>query len=156
MAVRSQGRPTTKSAHFATLLVMALAPDEVGQRIEAARKRRGWTHDQFRDAIRETVTGKENVNLRTVQRWQKGVNPKDGTSWLPRLGTLMELADLLGVSRSYFVEDEVPEVEPSAIQVRQMVREELEAFLDDSLEPLLQRLLDRTPRAPHESGNEGL
>lgn len=129
MAVRSQIQPTTKSAHFATLLVMALAPEEVGQRITAARKQRGWTHEQF------ALEAK--VGLRTVQRWQKGRNPKDGKSWLPRLGTLMELADLLGVSRSYFVEDEIPAAEPEWLAP---LRGELEAEvgrlrrLNDALE----------------------
>jgi len=37
------------------------------------------------------------VALRTAQRWQEGE--------LPRLGTLMELADKMAVERSYFVED---------------------------------------------------
>lgn len=100
MTGRSQYQPTTESPHFATLLVMALAPEEVGARITAARNKLGWTH--------EKLALEAGVGLRTVQRWQKGRNPKDGKSWLPRLSTLMELADLMGVSRSYFIEDEVP------------------------------------------------
>ena len=129
VAGRSQGAPTTERPHFATLLVMALAPEEVGDRIAAARKQRGWTHEQF--ALQA------GVGLRTVQRWQKGRNPKDGKSWLPRLGTLMELADLLGVSRSYFVEDEISEKEPEWLAP---LRGELEAEvarlrgLNDALE----------------------
>jgi hypothetical protein len=48
------------------------------------------------------------VNWRTVQRWQKGVDNK-GKSTLPRLGTLMDLADLFELPRSHFVESELPE-----------------------------------------------
>lgn len=106
MAVTRQPVPKTKNPHFATLLLMALAPEEVGQRIEAARKAKGWTHDELRDAISAQL--ERRVNVRTVQRWQKGRNPKDGKSWLPRLGTLMELADVLEVPRSFFVEEERP------------------------------------------------
>jgi transcriptional regulator with XRE-family HTH domain len=87
--------PTTKQPHFATLLLMALAPGEVGKRIAQARKAKGWTHGELAERM--------NVDLRTAQRWQKGVNSK-GKSTLPRLGTLMELADVLDVPRSYFVE----------------------------------------------------
>jgi len=96
--------PTTEPPHFATLLVMALAPGEVGARIAQARARQGWTHQDLADRAGERLGRR--VNLRTVQRWQKGVNPKTGDSWLPRLATLMELADLFGVPRSYFVDDE--------------------------------------------------
>jgi hypothetical protein len=39
-----------------------------------------------------------NANWRTVQRWQKGK--------LPRLQTLLRLADVLGVPHSYLVGDE--------------------------------------------------
>lgn len=121
MAAISQARPTTKTPHFATLLVMALTPEEVGKRIETARKQAGYKgHQDFADAVSEHLGRR--VNLRTVQRWQKGVNPKDGTSWLPRLATLMELADLLGVSRSYFVEDELP---PTAEDQMAAIREDV-------------------------------
>ena len=110
MAIESQARPTTESSQFATLLVMALAPEEVGKRIEAARKRAGYaSHQDFADAMSERLGRR--VNLRTVQRWQKGRDPATGKSWLPRLDTLMEIADLLGEPRSYFVEDEVAETE---------------------------------------------
>ena len=108
MVIESQARPTTESPHFATLLVMALAPEEVGRRIETARKAAGYAgHQDFADAVSERLDRR--VNLRTVQRWQKGRDPKTGKSWLPRLDTLMEIADLLGKPRSYFVEDEVEE-----------------------------------------------
>jgi len=88
--------PTTKTPHFATLLVMALAPQEVGSRIEQRRKELGWTHDRLAEEM--------GVRSRTAQRWQKGVNPRTGKSWLPRLATLMRLADVMGVESAYFVE----------------------------------------------------
>lgn len=121
MVVKSQARPTTGSPHFATLLVMALAPEEVGARIESARKAAGYpSHQDFADAMSERLGHR--VNLRTVQRWQKGRDPKTGKSWLPRLPTLMEIADLLGVSRSYFVEDEAA---PPSDSEAHYIREEL-------------------------------
>lgn len=98
MAGKSQGRPTTETSHFATLLVMALAPEEVGKRIEEARKAKGWTHQELAERM--------GVYMRTVQRWQKGRDPKTGKSWLPRLNTLMDLADVFELPRSYFVETE--------------------------------------------------
>lgn len=78
---------------------MALAPEEVGERIREARLAKGWTHERLAREI--------GVGLRTVQRWQKGRNHKDGKSWLPRLGTLMRLADVLEVPRSFLVESEL-------------------------------------------------
>ncbi len=78
---------------------MTLAPEEVGERIRQARLAKGWTHERLAREI--------GVGLRTVQRWQKGRNPKDGKSWLPRLGTLMRLADVLEVPSSFLVESEL-------------------------------------------------
>ena len=95
---------------------MALAPEEVGKRIESARKRRYPSHQDFADAMSERLGHR--VNLRTVQRWQKGRDPKTGKSWLPRLPTLMEIADLLGEPRSYFVEDETPDAAVFDSEVR--------------------------------------
>lgn len=67
---------------------MALAPDEIGHRILERRRELGWTHQKLADEM--------DVELRTAQRWQKGT--------LPRLATLMRLADVMGVERSYFIE----------------------------------------------------
>jgi transcriptional regulator with XRE-family HTH domain len=69
---------------------MRLTPDEVGDRIRAARLLNGWTHDE--------LARRMNANWRTVQRWQKGK--------LPRLQTLLRLAEVLGVPHSYFIEAE--------------------------------------------------
>src|ERR1043166_2171145 len=101
MTLKSQAVPTTRPPHFATLLVMALAPEEVGRRIEEARKAKGLTHQDLADLIGTEL--ERRVNLRTVQRWQKGRDPKTGKSWLPRLETLMTIADVLKVPRSHFV-----------------------------------------------------
>ncbi|MCR4341887.1 MAG: hypothetical protein NUW01_18580 [Gemmatimonadaceae bacterium] len=119
---------------------MALAPEEVGKRIEEARKAAGYAgHQDFADAVSERL--ERRVNLRTVQRWQKGRDPKTGKSWLPRLGTLMEIADLLGVSRSYFVEDEAEQPPDSELH---SLREEV-AEVKGMLSVLLER---GKPKAP--------
>src|SRR5918994_4431283 len=69
---------------------MRLTPEEVGERIREARLSRGWTHEE--------LARRMDANWRTVQRWQKGK--------LPRLPTLLRLADVLGVPSGYFVEPE--------------------------------------------------
>jgi len=69
---------------------MRLTPAEVGDRIRAARLARDWTHEELARQM--------NANWRTVQRWQKGQ--------LPRLQTLLRLADVLGVPHGHFVEAE--------------------------------------------------
>jgi transcriptional regulator with XRE-family HTH domain len=66
---------------------------DVASRIREARIAKGWTHDELAAAM--------GVNWRTVQRWQKGQ--------LPRLGTLMKLADVLDVPRSFFLDDTRPD-----------------------------------------------
>lgn len=140
MASESQAAPTTKTPHFATLLVMALAPEEVGARIYRARKAKGWTHEQFRDEISARLAIPR-LNLRTVQRWQKGIDPKTGKSWLPRLATLMEIADLLDVPRSYFVEEEAP-LGDHAVVERFVALEAGQAEIAELLAELLRRLPD--------------
>jgi transcriptional regulator with XRE-family HTH domain len=116
-AMTRQALPTTKVPHFATLLVMALSPEQVGARIRKARRAKGWTHDELARRM-----GK---NTRTIQRWQKGRNPENGKSWLPRLATLMELADELEVPRSYFVEidETLPTQEDLAAQLEMLAQE---------------------------------
>lgn len=116
---------------------MALAPEEVGRRIETARRKAGYaSHQDFADAVGERLGHR--VNLRTVQRWQKGRNPANGKSWLPRLPTLMELADMLEVPRSYFVEDDVgDDAGPDWLTpLRQQLEAEVERLrdLNDALE----------------------
>lgn len=113
---------------------MALAPEEVGKRIAEARKARGWTHQKFAEEM--------GVYMRTVQRWQKGRDPKTGKSWLPRLATLMEIADLFDLPKSYFVETEDPKAQMQ--ELREQV-EALRAEIDD-----LQERMPGPPRAPSE------
>lgn len=104
---------------------MAIEPEEVGRRIREAREAKDWTHEQL---AREM-----GVSLRTAQRWQEGV--------LPRLSKLMDLADRLEVPRSFFVEDEDPQV------TLREIRERLEG-LEDELRGVRQDLAARLPAAP--------
>ena len=69
---------------------MRLTPEQVGERIRAARRAKRWTHEELARQM--------GVNWRTVQRWQKGQ--------LPRMNTLLRLAEVLGVPNGYFVEPE--------------------------------------------------
>jgi transcriptional regulator with XRE-family HTH domain len=69
---------------------MPLEPEEVGRRIREARLAHGWTHEE--------LARRMSVNWRTAHRWQSGN--------LPRLGTLLRLADTLGVPRSFLVDTE--------------------------------------------------
>lgn len=107
---------------------MALDPEEVGKRIAKARHDKGWTHAELAERVGEALGHR--VNLRTVQRWQKGINPKNGKSWLPRLATLMTLADVFEVPSSYFVEtdqladaDRMDHLELVARETLSLVRE---------------------------------
>jgi transcriptional regulator with XRE-family HTH domain len=125
---------------------MALAPAEVGGRIKAARLAKGWTHQQLRDAY-EAHTGKT-VDLRTVQRWQRGYDEKKKKGLLPRLGTLMDLADVLDVPRAFFVEQEQPEG-PDALLARIVEIEESQGRNTEMLVELLR--IVRADQAPPES-----
>jgi transcriptional regulator with XRE-family HTH domain len=91
---------------------------------------KSWTH--------ERLAAEMGVGLRTVQRWQKGRNPKDGKSWLPRLGTLIELAEVLDVPRSFFVESALDPVSGANLAQRLEALERSlaknQAFLAELLE----------------------
>ncbi len=128
--------PTTQPPHFATLLVMALAPEQVGKRIRQARKAKGWTHQQLADEM--------GVGLRTAQRWQEGRSPTTGKSWLPPLARLMELAEVLGVQRSWFVEDDAPVPADEASALRQEIAN-LEAQSRERDEEILRLLRELRP-----------
>lgn len=67
---------------------MALSNEDVSRRIREARLARGWTHEE--------LASRMGVNWRTVQRWQTGR--------LPRVGTLMKLAQVLGVPEGFLLE----------------------------------------------------
>lgn len=141
MTMQSQDVPTTEKPHFATLLVMALGPEEVGKRIRAARLEKKWTHEQLLEQVREHIEPR--TNLRTVQRWQTGRDPKSGKSWLPRLGTLMDLADLLEKPRSYFVEDGDSVVTPTEAEKLHGAIGEMRAALLEELRSLRQEVVGR-------------
>lgn len=133
MTLTRQVAPKTKRPHFATLLVMALAPQEVGARIRKARIDKGWTHDELARAM--------GVNSRTVQRWQKGVD-RHGRSMLPRLRTLQRLADVLEVPSTFFVEsedgvreDRLARVEEQVGEVRDLVQEMLDEIREGRQTP---------------------
>lgn len=83
----------TPPSYGTILLVLALAPEEIGHRIKDARERRGWTQLQF--AL------EANVSPSTIQRWEAGK--------LPRVRELIRVADLLEVPAEHLVEP----VEPS-------------------------------------------
>jgi len=138
MTVTSQVEPTTKSPHFATLLVMAIAPEEIGGRIASRRKELGWTHQRLADEM--------HVGLRTAQRWQKGVDPATGKSWLPRLATLMDLADVMDVARSYFVEAEEERQAEKVIADRLGSLEEKVADGFEAIEAAIEQLASQLPR----------
>lgn len=138
MTQTSQAAPTTKPPHFATLLVMALAPEDIGARITQRRKELGWTHEE--------LARRMNVGLRTAQRWQKGRDPKTGKSWLPRLATLMDLADIMDVDRSYFVEDADPRDEARRLEGRLESLEEQVSVGFESLEAAIEQLVEQLRR----------
>ena len=119
---------------------MALAPEEVGARIREARLAKGWTHEHLARTM--------GVGLRTVQRWQKGRNPKDGASWLPRLGTLMTLADALEVPSSFFVESDLDPASVGDLAQRLETVERMSAENQAMLAELLEiaRAGSRPPR----------
>jgi transcriptional regulator with XRE-family HTH domain len=81
---------TQNARIFATLRRMADPVPEIGARIRAARKRRGWTQLQF--AL------EAGVSPSTVQRWERGE--------LPRLGELKRAAGVLGIPTSRLAEEE--------------------------------------------------
>lgn len=94
---------------------MALDPVEVGARMRQAREAKGLTHQAFADLMSDKLGRR--INLRTVQRWQKGQ--------LPRLGTLMAVADALEVPQSYFVETEAEREEANLDRLNEQVAEVL-------------------------------
>jgi len=129
MTMTSQDTPTTRAPHFATLLLMALAPEEIGRRIAQRRNELRWTHEQLAHEM--------GVGLRTVQRWQKGA--------LPRLRTLMRLADVMGVEQSYFVEEEDERQADQEIVDRLGSLEERVADGFEALEAAIEQLASQLP-----------
>jgi transcriptional regulator with XRE-family HTH domain len=79
-----------------------LTPQDVGRRIRTARMDRGWTNEELGRRM--------GANWRTVQRWQAGR--------LPRLPTLLRLADVLGVPHAYLLESEEAPVTMNDLRVQ--------------------------------------
>jgi transcriptional regulator with XRE-family HTH domain len=92
-------------------VAVELTPDVVGARIRTARLERGWTHEE--------LARRMGANWRTAQRWQQGK--------LPRLPTLMRLADILGVPHAYFVDREIA---PGTLDSLRAQVDELSARVD--------------------------
>jgi transcriptional regulator with XRE-family HTH domain len=108
---------------------MPLEPEEVGRRIREARLAHGWTHEELAHRM--------GVNWRTAHRWQTGQ--------LPRLGTLLRLADTLGVPRSFLVDTEESAVILENLQAR---LDELATRLDalsQRLEAVAEAVVEGTP-----------
>lgn len=80
---------TQQHRSFRTLLLaVSIEPTEIGERIKAARERKGWTQLAF---AREA-----NVSPSSVQRWEAG--------GLPPIRELIRLAGVLGVATDELVE----------------------------------------------------
>jgi len=100
-----------------------LTPEDVGLRIREARVARGWTHEELARRL--------GVNWRTVQRWQKGQ--------LPRMSTLLRVADVLGVPHGHLVEPE------SSLEGLQDLRRRVDE-LTDRVEALTRLVSPKPPR----------
>jgi transcriptional regulator with XRE-family HTH domain len=111
-------------------------PEQVGERIRAARRAKRWTHEELARHM--------GVNWRTVQRWQKGQ--------LPRMSTLLRLAEVLEVPHGYFVESE--DALATVTDLRERV-DELTGRVDDLARDLA-RALAALPTAPSETASERL
>jgi transcriptional regulator with XRE-family HTH domain len=98
---------------------MRLSPEEVGQRVREARLAHGWTHEE--------LARRMGVNWRTVQRWQNGQ--------LPKMQTLLRLAEVLNVPAGYLIEPDASADELGELRAQV---EELTERLD-----ALARALDR-------------
>ena len=108
--------------HGTLMLPVSFEPQEIGQRVAAARTRKGWTQLQF--------AMEANVSPSTVARWEAGK--------LPPVRELVRIAEVLGVDVNEFVEPAVNEeagrlsgIERELGEVRQQLAglEEMRAML---------------------------
>lgn len=108
---------TTRNVRsFRTLLLgVSIEPQEIGQRIKAARERLGWT--QF------DLANEANVSLSSVQRWERGE--------MPPVRELIRLAGVLKIEPEQLVELE-PTAEGQMVALREEVAE-LHAMLAELL-----------------------
>lgn len=100
--------------HGRLLLAVQLEPKEIGQRLQAARKRKG--HTQLSFAL------EANVSPGTVARWESGR--------LPPVRELVRIAELLEIDPAELVEDEVGPSDQGP---------SLAGFDSDELEQLMER-----------------
>lgn len=114
--------------HGKLLMVMALAPTDVGQRIKDARIRKGWTQLEF--AL------EAHVSPSSVTRWESGK--------LPPLRELYRIAELLDVAL-----DQLIEAEPTSDDQIADLRGELAEVRGLAVE-ILRRLEDDPPAPPEE------
>lgn len=133
--MRSMATTQFTRTHGRLLLAVALDPKEVGRRIKAARKRRGWTQ-------LELATQHAHVSPSTVARWEAGK--------LPPVRELMRIADVLDVPAESFVE---PPQADSDVNAR-LARLEAEASETHAslgrIERGIERLLQDQPVSPQD------
>lgn len=116
---------TQKGRSFRTLLLaVSIEPQEIGQRLRAARERVGWTQMKFAQEA--------NVSLSSVQRWERGD--------LPPVRELIRLAGVLEIDPEQLVELE-PTGDARLAELEKQV-EEQGAKLDRVL-----AILERPPPA---------
>lgn len=85
----SQNAGSQNHRSFRTLLLaVSIEPQEIGERLRAARERRGWTQMAF--------ANEANVSMSSVQRWESGS--------LPPIRELIRLAGVLGIDPEILVE----------------------------------------------------
>lgn len=111
----TQTHPTFRTL----LLAVSIEPQEIGQRIAAARNRRGWTQMHFAQAA--------NVSVSSVQRWERGD--------LPPIRELIRLAGVLEIEP-----DQLVELEPTQDAKIAAIGRELRDHLDGQHEEVLRRL----------------
>lgn len=117
----------------------SLPPEEVGQRIRAARLAKGLTVEQLAQEM--------GVNWRTITHWQKGRDSK-GRVRLPRMvgeKGMQRLAEVLEVPISHFVEG--PEERTTMDDLVREV-EALTALVGEQTRLLRQLVKQGTPAQP--------
>lgn len=112
----------------------------LGQRIREARQAAHLTQPE----LAARVGLKHSQSISNYERGTAEVKPD----------RLRRIATATSKPLSFFLDAPATD-DVSDPVLRQLVREELEGFLADSLEPLLRRLLDLAPQEPHRAGSAG-
>jgi transcriptional regulator with XRE-family HTH domain len=114
---------TQKRRSFRTLLLaVSIEPQEIGERLRAARERRGWTQMVF--------ANEANVSMSSVQRWESGA--------LPPIRELIRLAGVLGIDPENLVE--VAPNSDELVVARLAALEEKVELLGEGMEQALRAL----------------